>query len=144
MRRKSRPSEALIGCVAFEWGRDTCLASIAPTRIGTEQTGGELLVANMYIRPGGAVVGEHLHPAIEDFGQPAGRGIGVELDAGAAAGANDRFRGGIPRRKGAMAVRTDRVHGADSAPAKGSGSVALAMNSSDRPKQRAKKFPGAT
>ena len=114
MRRKSRPSEALIGCVAFEWGRDTCLASIAPTRIGTEQTGGELLVANMYIRPGGAVVGEHLHPAIEDFGQPAGRGIGVELDAGAAAGADHRFRRGIPRWHSAMAVRADRVHSRDS------------------------------
>jgi hypothetical protein len=32
-------------------------------RIGTEQTGGELLVVDLYIRPGGAVVGEHLHPA---------------------------------------------------------------------------------
>jgi len=35
-------------------------------RIGTEQTGGELLVADLYIRPGGAVMGEYLHPAIEE------------------------------------------------------------------------------
>ena len=35
-------------------------------RIGTEQTGGELLVADLYIRPGGAVMGEHLHPGIEE------------------------------------------------------------------------------
>jgi quercetin dioxygenase-like cupin family protein len=35
-------------------------------RIGTEQTGGELLVADLYIRPGGAVMGEHLHPAVEE------------------------------------------------------------------------------
>ena len=35
-------------------------------RIGTEQTGGELLVVDLYIRPGGAVMGEHLHPAIEE------------------------------------------------------------------------------
>jgi uncharacterized membrane protein YphA (DoxX/SURF4 family)/quercetin dioxygenase-like cupin family protein len=34
--------------------------------IGTEQTGGELLVADLFIRPGGAVMGEHLHPAIEE------------------------------------------------------------------------------
>jgi hypothetical protein len=32
-------------------------------RIGTDETGGELLVADLYIRPGGAVMGEHLHGA---------------------------------------------------------------------------------
>ena len=35
-------------------------------RIGTEQTGGELLVVDLYIRPGGAVIGEHRHPATEE------------------------------------------------------------------------------
>jgi hypothetical protein len=35
-------------------------------RIGTAETGGELLVADLYIRPGGAVMGELLHPAIEE------------------------------------------------------------------------------
>ena len=35
-------------------------------RIGTEQPGGELLVADLYIRPGGAVMGEHVHSAIEE------------------------------------------------------------------------------
>ena len=35
-------------------------------RIGTEQTGGELMVADLYIRPGGAVMGEHVHSAIEE------------------------------------------------------------------------------
>jgi quercetin dioxygenase-like cupin family protein len=35
-------------------------------RIGTEETGGELLVADLYIRPDGAVMGEHLHPGIEE------------------------------------------------------------------------------
>jgi quercetin dioxygenase-like cupin family protein len=34
--------------------------------IGTEESGGELLVANLYIAPGGAVMGEHHHPAIEE------------------------------------------------------------------------------
>jgi quercetin dioxygenase-like cupin family protein len=38
----------------------------AVVRIGTEQTGGELLVVDLYIRPGGAVMGEHLHPGIEE------------------------------------------------------------------------------
>ena len=38
----------------------------AVVRIGTEQTDGELLVADLYIRPGGAVMGEHIHPAIEE------------------------------------------------------------------------------
>ena len=38
----------------------------AVVRIGTEETAGELLVADLYIRPGGAVMGEHTHPAIEE------------------------------------------------------------------------------
>jgi quercetin dioxygenase-like cupin family protein len=38
----------------------------AVVRIGTEQTGGELMVADLYIRPGGAVMGEHVHSAIEE------------------------------------------------------------------------------
>jgi quercetin dioxygenase-like cupin family protein len=38
----------------------------AVVRIGTEQTGGELLVVDLYIRPGGAVMREHVHPAIEE------------------------------------------------------------------------------
>ena len=33
---------------------------------GTEESGGELLVANLYVAPGGAVMGEHYHPAIEE------------------------------------------------------------------------------
>jgi hypothetical protein len=35
-------------------------------RIGTEQTDGELLVVDLYIWPGGAVIGEHRDPAIEE------------------------------------------------------------------------------
>ncbi len=35
-------------------------------RIGTDVTGGELLVVDLYIQPGGAVMGEHLHPAMEE------------------------------------------------------------------------------
>ncbi len=35
-------------------------------RVGTEDSGGGLLVVDGYIQPGGAVTGEHVHPAIEE------------------------------------------------------------------------------
>jgi uncharacterized membrane protein YphA (DoxX/SURF4 family)/quercetin dioxygenase-like cupin family protein len=38
----------------------------AVVRTGTDQNDGELLVADLYIRPGGAVMGEHVHPALEE------------------------------------------------------------------------------
>ena len=38
----------------------------AVIRIGTDTTGGERLVVDLYVRPGGAVMGEHLHPAMEE------------------------------------------------------------------------------
>ena len=38
----------------------------AVVRIGTEESDGELLVADLYIAAGGAVMGEHYHPAIEE------------------------------------------------------------------------------
>jgi quercetin dioxygenase-like cupin family protein len=38
----------------------------AVVRIGTEETGGELLVVDLHIRPGGAVMGEHTHPTIQE------------------------------------------------------------------------------
>lgn len=36
------------------------------TRIGTEDTGGKLLVSDLRVRPGGAVLGAHLHPTIDE------------------------------------------------------------------------------
>ena len=36
-------------------------------RVGTEESGGDLLVADLYIRPGGAVAGEHVHTRIEEW-----------------------------------------------------------------------------
>ena len=36
------------------------------TRIGTEETGGKLLVSDLRVRPGGAVLGAHLHPTIDE------------------------------------------------------------------------------
>jgi quercetin dioxygenase-like cupin family protein len=38
----------------------------AVIRIGTDVTGGELLVVDLYVQPGGAVMGEHLHPGMEE------------------------------------------------------------------------------
>ncbi len=35
-------------------------------RVGTYETGGERLVVDMYARPGAAVAGAHLHPAIHE------------------------------------------------------------------------------
>ncbi len=52
----------------------------AVVRVGTEESGGELLVADLYVRPGGAVAGEHVHPIIEEtFTVVSGR-VGFRLD----------------------------------------------------------------
>ena len=49
-------------------------------RVGTEESGGELLVADLYVRPGGAVAGEHVHARIAEwFTVQEGR-IGFRLD----------------------------------------------------------------
>jgi quercetin dioxygenase-like cupin family protein len=56
----------------------------AVIRIGTEETGGELLVADLYIRPGGAVMGEHLHPAIEERFTVLGGQVGFRISGRAA------------------------------------------------------------
>ena len=36
-------------------------------RVGTEDSGGELLVAELFVRPGGAMAGEHVHPGIAEW-----------------------------------------------------------------------------
>ncbi len=38
----------------------------AVVRVSPDENGGGLMVADLYIRPGGAVVGEHIHPSIEE------------------------------------------------------------------------------
>src|SRR5262245_36952023 len=49
-------------------------------RVGTAETGGARAVVDLYIRPGGAVVGEHWHPAMEErFTVLRGR-VGFRLD----------------------------------------------------------------
>ena len=39
----------------------------AVVRVGTEDSGGGLLVAELFVRPGGAVAGEHVHPTIHEW-----------------------------------------------------------------------------
>jgi quercetin dioxygenase-like cupin family protein len=52
----------------------------AVVRVGTAESAGELLVADLHVRPGGAVMGEHFHPAMEEgFAVLRGR-LGYRLD----------------------------------------------------------------
>jgi quercetin dioxygenase-like cupin family protein len=52
----------------------------AVVRVGSGESGGELLVADLYVRPGGAVMGEHFHPAMEEsFAVVRGR-LGYRLE----------------------------------------------------------------
>jgi len=64
----------------------------AVVRVGTEESGGELLVADLHVRPGGAVMGEHFHPAMEEsFAVVRGR-LGYRLDGrGGLAGPGERL-----------------------------------------------------
>ncbi len=50
------------------------------TRIGTEETGGKLLVSDLRVRPGGAVLGAHLHPTIDERFTVVSGKIGYMLD----------------------------------------------------------------
>jgi quercetin dioxygenase-like cupin family protein len=71
----------------------------AVIRIGTEETGGELLIADLYIRPGGAVMGEHIHPAIEERFTVLGGQVGFRLSgrvASAESGATLLVPPGVP------------------------------------------------
>ena len=49
-------------------------------RVGTEDSAGELLEIDMYVKPGGAVTGEHVHPAIEEYFTVVRGRVGFRLD----------------------------------------------------------------
>jgi quercetin dioxygenase-like cupin family protein len=49
-------------------------------RVGTEDSGGELLAVDGYVRPGGAVAGEHVHPAIEESFTVVSGMVGFRID----------------------------------------------------------------
>ncbi len=50
------------------------------TRLGTEETGGKLLISDLRVRPGGAVLGAHLHPTIDERFTVVSGKIGYMLD----------------------------------------------------------------
>ena len=52
----------------------------AVVRVGNEESGGELLVADLYVMPGGAVMGEHYHPAMEEGFAVVHGSLGYRLD----------------------------------------------------------------
>ena len=49
-------------------------------RVGTEDSGGKLLVVDGYIQPGGAVAGEHVHPIIEEWFTVVRGRVGFRID----------------------------------------------------------------
>jgi quercetin dioxygenase-like cupin family protein len=49
-------------------------------RVGTEDSGGELLVAGLFVGPGGAGAGEHVHPAIDEWFTVLEGRVGSRLD----------------------------------------------------------------
>lgn len=51
----------------------------AVVRVGTEESGGERLVAELFVRPGGAVAGEHVHPMIEEWFTVLGGRVGFRI-----------------------------------------------------------------
>jgi hypothetical protein len=52
----------------------------AVVRLGTEETGGGLLVVDALVKPGAAVSGEHVHPVIEECFTVVGGRVGFLLD----------------------------------------------------------------
>ena len=51
----------------------------AVVRVG-EESGAELTITDLYVRPGGAVAGEHVHPDIEEVFTVARGRVGFRLD----------------------------------------------------------------
>ena len=52
----------------------------AVVRLGNEDTGEDRLVADLYVKPGGAVVGEHVHPVTEESFAVVRGQVGFRLD----------------------------------------------------------------
>lgn len=51
-------------------------------RVGIEESGGDRLVADLYVRPGGAVAGEHVHTRIEEWFTVRKGGVGFQFAGG--------------------------------------------------------------
>lgn len=52
----------------------------AVVRVGAEESGGELSIADLYVSPGGAVAGEHVHPGIEEVFTVVEGSVGFRID----------------------------------------------------------------
>ncbi len=52
----------------------------AVVRVDTEESGGEMSISDLYISPGGAVAGEHVHPNIEEIFTVVGGSVGFRVD----------------------------------------------------------------
>jgi uncharacterized cupin superfamily protein len=42
----------------------------AVVRVGTEDSGGDLVITDLYVSPGGRVAAEHVHPVINEWFTP--------------------------------------------------------------------------
>ncbi len=49
-------------------------------RVGTEDSGGELLISDLYVSPGGRVAAEHVHPIIKEWFTVLSGRVGFRLD----------------------------------------------------------------
>lgn len=64
----------------------------AVVRVGTDETGGRSLVVELFVQPGGAVAGEHIHPVIAETFTVLGGRVGFRLDGReAVAGTGERL-----------------------------------------------------
>jgi quercetin dioxygenase-like cupin family protein len=52
----------------------------AVVRVGTEESGGELLVVDLYVSPGGRVAAEHVHPIIDEWFTVLSGKVGFRLN----------------------------------------------------------------
>ncbi|HEX5848364.1 MAG TPA: cupin domain-containing protein [Rubrobacter sp.] len=52
----------------------------AVVRLGTEESDGELIVADLYVGPGGRVAAEHVHPILTEWFTVLGGRVGFRLD----------------------------------------------------------------
>lgn len=52
----------------------------AVVRVGTEESGGELVVSDLYVSPGGRVAAEHVHPIINEWFTVISGKVGFRLN----------------------------------------------------------------
>jgi quercetin dioxygenase-like cupin family protein len=53
---------------------------LAVVRVGTEESGGSLVISDLYIGPGGRVVAEHVHPIMDEWFTPIRGRVGFRIN----------------------------------------------------------------